>query len=286
MEPYTRALLSSYKLLPKKELGPSALPNDAVHKIAQALVQAEQPLLITGCSGRDLYCPEQLVAFAELILGLRIYDVLRSDICFPFSYQAFVGYSFAFDDCNVFIRISFPVAYPWRLCVTAADQFGGSCANCYYSSEGTRCSFCRRSTSPSVSSALRPRRQRSRPSFQPPPLPQVAPVGCIFDQVAPGSLPGLREDPVRDHIPFIRAHRFAEHYRELAALYTEEAVVLEDYILVTAEEREMILRYRREKELAASAVEVESERAVEESEREEEIEGEERRKRRVRGRRR
>ncbi|TVY90723.1 Benzoylformate decarboxylase [Lachnellula willkommii] len=81
-------------------VGPSALPNDAVHKVAQALVHAERPLLITGYSGRDLRSPEQLVALADLIPGLRIYDTLGSDVCFPFSHRAFVGYSLAFDDCT------------------------------------------------------------------------------------------------------------------------------------------------------------------------------------------
>jgi thiamine pyrophosphate-dependent acetolactate synthase large subunit-like protein len=81
-------------------VGASALPNDAARKVAQALVHAERPLLITGYSGRDLRCPEQLVALADLIPGLRIYDCLGSDVCFPFSHHASVGYSLAFDDCT------------------------------------------------------------------------------------------------------------------------------------------------------------------------------------------
>jgi thiamine pyrophosphate-dependent acetolactate synthase large subunit-like protein len=81
-------------------VGPSALPSDAAQKVAQALVHAERPLLITGYSGRDLRCPEQLVALADLIPGLRIYDCLGSDVCIPFSHHASVGYSLAFDDCT------------------------------------------------------------------------------------------------------------------------------------------------------------------------------------------
>ena len=29
----------------------------------------------------------------------------------------------------------------WTECITVDGMFTGSCANCYYSSEGTRCSF-------------------------------------------------------------------------------------------------------------------------------------------------
>lgn len=95
-------VINPYSLLQDQwvPVGPSALPNDAVHKVAQALVHAERPLLITGYSGRDLRCPKQLVALADLIPGLRIYDALGSDVCFPFSHCAFMGYSLAFDDCT------------------------------------------------------------------------------------------------------------------------------------------------------------------------------------------
>jgi thiamine pyrophosphate-dependent acetolactate synthase large subunit-like protein len=81
-------------------VGSSALPQEAVSKVANALVNAERPLVITGYSGRNLKCPEQLVQLAEIVKGLRIYDVLGSDASFPFSHRAFVGYSLGFDDCT------------------------------------------------------------------------------------------------------------------------------------------------------------------------------------------
>jgi thiamine pyrophosphate-dependent acetolactate synthase large subunit-like protein len=81
-------------------VGSSALPQDAVNKVAEALVHAERPLLITGYSGRNLKCPEQLTLLADMVKGLRVYDVLGSDVCFPFSHRAFVGYSLGIDDCT------------------------------------------------------------------------------------------------------------------------------------------------------------------------------------------
>ncbi|PQE08955.1 thiamine pyrophosphate enzyme protein [Rutstroemia sp. NJR-2017a WRK4] len=81
-------------------VGPSALPNGAPQEVAQALVHAEQPLVITGYSGRDRRCPEWLVELADLIPGLRAYDCLGSDVCIPFSHHASVGYSLVFNDCT------------------------------------------------------------------------------------------------------------------------------------------------------------------------------------------
>ncbi|CAG8959863.1 hypothetical protein HYFRA_00013135 [Hymenoscyphus fraxineus] len=81
-------------------VGPGALPTDAVHRVAHALVNAERPLLITGYSGRDTRCPALLVTLAELIPGLRLYDSLGSDVCFPFSHRASVGFSLAVDPCT------------------------------------------------------------------------------------------------------------------------------------------------------------------------------------------
>ena len=80
-------------------LGSSALPQDAVKMVAEALVYAERPLIITGYSGRNPKCPGQLARLAEIIRGLRIYDALGSDVSIPFSHRAFVGFSLGFDEC-------------------------------------------------------------------------------------------------------------------------------------------------------------------------------------------
>jgi thiamine pyrophosphate-dependent acetolactate synthase large subunit-like protein len=116
IQPYS---ISQDQWLP---VGSSALPYEAVSKVANALVNAERPLIITGYSGRNLKCPEQLIQLAEIVKGLRIYDVLGkieqfyicepellliiddalgSDVSFPFSHRAFVGYSLGFDNCTL-----------------------------------------------------------------------------------------------------------------------------------------------------------------------------------------
>ncbi|RYP44349.1 hypothetical protein DL768_009186 [Monosporascus sp. mg162] len=81
-------------------IGPSALPDDAIHDISTALVQAERPLIITGYSGRDRRTPELLVALTDLIPGIRVHDTGGSDMCFPFSHIASEGFRLSFDECT------------------------------------------------------------------------------------------------------------------------------------------------------------------------------------------
>ncbi|KAF2649638.1 DHS-like NAD/FAD-binding domain-containing protein [Lophiostoma macrostomum CBS 122681] len=83
-----------------KPIGPGALTEDAVREVATALTEAERPLIITGYSGRDKRCPEQLVALANLVPGLRIHDTGGSDMSFPFSHPASLGFRLAMDDCT------------------------------------------------------------------------------------------------------------------------------------------------------------------------------------------
>jgi thiamine pyrophosphate-dependent acetolactate synthase large subunit-like protein len=56
--------------------------------------------VITGYSGRDIRCPEQLVALANLVPGLRVHDTGGSDLCFPFSHPASRGFRLSTDDCT------------------------------------------------------------------------------------------------------------------------------------------------------------------------------------------
>jgi thiamine pyrophosphate-dependent acetolactate synthase large subunit-like protein len=72
-------------------IGPGALPPDAVEIIAELLVSAKEPLLITGYSGRNHTAPPELVKLADTVPGLRILDALGSDVCFPFSHPASLG---------------------------------------------------------------------------------------------------------------------------------------------------------------------------------------------------
>jgi thiamine pyrophosphate-dependent acetolactate synthase large subunit-like protein len=60
-----------------------ALPISGVKKIAEALVNAQEPLIITGYSGRNHAVPGELVKLADTIKGLRVLDTGGSDMCFP-----------------------------------------------------------------------------------------------------------------------------------------------------------------------------------------------------------
>lgn len=72
-------------------VGPAALPQEAVDKITEALAHAKSPMVITGYSGRNHACPEQLVELANAVRGLRVLDTGGSDMCFPFSHRASLG---------------------------------------------------------------------------------------------------------------------------------------------------------------------------------------------------
>lgn len=94
-------------------IGPSALPQSAIETISEALVKAKAPLIITGYSGRNHACPEQLVKLAESIPGLQVLDTGGCDMCFPATHPSYVGFRLSFDkitteadvifilDCNV-----------------------------------------------------------------------------------------------------------------------------------------------------------------------------------------
>jgi thiamine pyrophosphate-dependent acetolactate synthase large subunit-like protein len=62
---------------------PAALPLSGIKAIAEALVGAEEPLIITGYSGRNHATPGELVKLADTIKGLRVLDTGGSDLCFP-----------------------------------------------------------------------------------------------------------------------------------------------------------------------------------------------------------
>ncbi|TGO35797.1 hypothetical protein BHYA_0146g00220 [Botrytis hyacinthi] len=66
-------------------IGPSALPQSAVKKIAEALSNAKSPLIITGYSGRNHACPAKLVKLADMIPE------------FATSHPAYLGFRISFD---------------------------------------------------------------------------------------------------------------------------------------------------------------------------------------------
>lgn len=67
---------------------PSALPQNAVKTIAEALVAAKEPLLITGYSGRNHAAVGELVKLADTVKGLRVLDTGGSDMCFPADHRS------------------------------------------------------------------------------------------------------------------------------------------------------------------------------------------------------
>jgi thiamine pyrophosphate-dependent acetolactate synthase large subunit-like protein len=62
---------------------PTALPEEGVKLIVEALVNAKEPLVVTGYSGRNHQTPGALVELANAIKGLRVVDTGGSDMCFP-----------------------------------------------------------------------------------------------------------------------------------------------------------------------------------------------------------
>lgn len=74
------------------ELG--GLPQSGVRKIAEALVGAKNPLVITGYAGRNHAVPGKLVELADLVGGLRVLDTGGSEMCFPADHPAWLGLRF------------------------------------------------------------------------------------------------------------------------------------------------------------------------------------------------
>ncbi|GAW11037.1 hypothetical protein ANO14919_003760 [Xylariales sp. No.14919] len=78
------------------ELG--GLPPKATKLIAEALLGAEKPLLVTGYSGRNHKVPGALVGLANTIKGLRVLDTGGSDMCFPASHPSWLGLRYGNDE--------------------------------------------------------------------------------------------------------------------------------------------------------------------------------------------
>ena len=91
IEPYS---LEQPKWVP---IGPAALPHESIKEVAEVLVRAENPLIITGYSGRNHASPSQLVRLADAIPRLRVFIADGSDMCFPFSHCASLGFRYSVD---------------------------------------------------------------------------------------------------------------------------------------------------------------------------------------------
>ncbi|KAH9992369.1 thiamine pyrophosphate enzyme, N-terminal TPP binding domain-containing protein [Xylariaceae sp. FL0662B] len=77
------------------ELG--GLAPKASKQIAEALLGAENPLLITGYAGRNQKIPEALVELANTVKGLQVLDTGGSDMCFPASHPGWLGLRFGME---------------------------------------------------------------------------------------------------------------------------------------------------------------------------------------------
>lgn len=79
-------------------VGPQPLTQDAVSTIAELIVSAKEPLIITGYSGRNHAVAPVLVKLADAVPGVRVIDALGSDVCFPFSHPASLGIKIGKDE--------------------------------------------------------------------------------------------------------------------------------------------------------------------------------------------
>ncbi|KAH7128578.1 thiamine pyrophosphate enzyme, N-terminal TPP binding domain-containing protein [Dendryphion nanum] len=70
---------------------PAALSPNAVRTIAEALVEAREPLIIVGYTGRNHATVHELVQLANHIKGIRVLDTGGSDMCFPADHPAWLG---------------------------------------------------------------------------------------------------------------------------------------------------------------------------------------------------
>lgn len=77
---------------------PAALSEKAIHTITEALAGAEQPLVVTGYSGRNHATVAELVKLADTVKGLRVVDTGGSDMCFPADHRAWMGLRFGIQE--------------------------------------------------------------------------------------------------------------------------------------------------------------------------------------------
>ena len=77
--------LTPYKLEPEywHPVEPTALPTSGIKTIAEALVNAQEPLVLVGYTGRNHAAVNELVQLADNVKGLRVLDTGGSDMCFP-----------------------------------------------------------------------------------------------------------------------------------------------------------------------------------------------------------
>lgn len=77
---------------------PAALPETGVKTIAEALVEAKEPLLLVGYTGRNEDSVHAAAKLADLIPGLRVLDTGGSDMCFPANHPASLGLRYGVEE--------------------------------------------------------------------------------------------------------------------------------------------------------------------------------------------
>lgn len=78
------------------ELG--GLTPKQLNLVAEALVSAREPLVVTGYSGRDTAVVPLLVELANMVKGLRVLDTMGSDLCFPADHPGWLSVRYGSDE--------------------------------------------------------------------------------------------------------------------------------------------------------------------------------------------
>ncbi|KZF23455.1 Thiamin diphosphate-binding protein [Xylona heveae TC161] len=104
---------------------PCGLFPDAVASIAELLVNAREPLVITGYLGRTHAAVNQLVKLADTLRGLRVLDTAGSDMSFPADHPGWLGLRFGVDEsiktADVILVIDCDVPWINTQCQPRAD---------------------------------------------------------------------------------------------------------------------------------------------------------------------
>ncbi|RAL10705.1 thiamine diphosphate-binding protein [Aspergillus homomorphus CBS 101889] len=79
---------TGHKAVPSCRLG--SLPSEVIEVIGTALLRAQAPLVITGYLGRNHRAVQELVALADTIAGLRVFDSELREMSFPATHPACV----------------------------------------------------------------------------------------------------------------------------------------------------------------------------------------------------
>ncbi|KAH8702072.1 putative acetolactate synthase [Talaromyces proteolyticus] len=107
------SLESRQRPIPSCRLG--GLSTDAIEVIANALIEAKAPLVITGYLGRNHQAVKNLITLADLIKGIRVFDSEIREVCFPADHPAWVtrgtGAAKAVQNADVVLVIDADV--PW-----------------------------------------------------------------------------------------------------------------------------------------------------------------------------